>query len=279
MKVRDTLFLILLVASNAFGQTDIENSKDYPLLDRLPEYSITRYVEEEFNAHEFYYDRKKNVHEGRKFSIEYGHHQSDDKAYQFPSRLQILRNYSNAIKKAGGRVLFERHNAEHGYYSFTTSAQKQIWIQVKPASSGKSYKLYIIEESTMRQDIVIDAELIRNTIELQGKIAVYGILFDTGQSVIKDESAPALEQIAAYLRGNPAVSCWVVGHTDSTGSFKTNSQLSLQRAEAIKYELQAKYNIAEQRLYAEGVGPLAPIASNNTEEGKQLNRRVELVKK
>lgn len=279
MKLNHTLVLMILVVSNVTGQTDIANSKDYPLLDRLPDYSISRYVEREFDAHEFYYDRKKNVHEGRKFSIEYAHHRRDDKEFQFPTRLQILRNYSNAIKKAGGRVMFERSNSDNGYYSFTSSANQQIWIQVKPAATGKSYKLVIIEESTMPQDIVINAELIKNTIELQGKIAVYGILFDTGKSIIKDESAPALEQIAAYLNTNPNVSCWVVGHTDSSGSFKTNSELSLQRAVAIKHELQTKYKIAEHRLFAEGVGPLAPIASNTTEAGKKLNRRVELVKK
>jgi len=179
----------------------------------------------------------------------------------------------------GGRVLFERHNSEHGYYSFKTRNQKVIWIQVKPASSGKSYTLFIIEEENMRQDVVIDAELIKNTIELEGKIAIYGILFDTGKYDIKKASEPALEQIAQYLINNPKVNCWVVGHTDSEGSFQTNSALSLNRAKAIRNELVVKYNIAEHRLFSEGVGPLAPIATNATIEGKRLNRRVELVKK
>jgi len=278
-KISLTLLFLFFALSSTFSQIDAKNSKDYPLLDRLPEYSIYNYKDIEFDSHEFYYEQKKHVHEGRKFSIEYRHNNSNEKDFQFPSRLQILRNYSNAIKKAGGRILFERHNSEHGYYSFKTSAEKEIWIQVKPASTGKSYKLFIIEESTMRQDIVVDAELIKNTIELKGKIAVYGILFDTGKSTIKEESEPTLAQIAEFLKNNQKVNCWVVGHTDSEGSFQVNSELSLNRARAVKEALQLKYNIAEYRLYAEGVGPLAPVASNTTEDGKRLNRRVELVKK
>lgn len=279
MKKTIALFVFIVCNALAYGQADVENSKDYPILDRLPNFDISRYSDIEFDAGEFYYERKQHRHEGRKFIIQYRHRNSADKTFRFPSRLQILRNYSNAITKAGGRILFERSNAEHGYYSFKSSDQKVIWIKVSPASTGKSYKLMIIEEEEMRQDIVIDAELIKNSIEVHGKIAVYGILFDTGKSEIKEASAPALQEIATYLLSNPTINCWVVGHTDSDGSFQTNSALSLARAKAIKAELHATYKIAEKRLFAEGVGPLAPIASNASEEGKKLNRRVELVKK
>ena len=71
----------------------------------------------------------------------------------------------------------------------------------------------------------------------------------------------------------------MVGHTDSDGSFEINSKLSLARAKAIREELLNKHGVSGKRLFAEGVGPLAPVASNATEEGKKLNRRVELVKK
>ena len=279
MKKYYFLLIITAILSSAHAQTDIKNSKDYPLLDRLPGYSIATYSESEFDSHEFYYDNTKHIQEGRKFIIDYRHNQSKNKNYKFPTRLQILRNYSNAIKKAGGRVLFERYNAEHGFYSFKTNDGKEIWIQVKTSLSGNAYKLIIIEQENMRQDIVIDAELIKNAIELEGKIAIYGIYFDTGKSIIKEESQRALVQIAEYLMNNPSINCWVVGHTDADGAFQLNSKLSLDRAKAIKDALQTKYNIPEHRLFAEGVGPLAPIATNNTAEGRKLNRRVELVKK
>jgi len=70
-----------------------------------------------------------------------------------------------------------------------------------------------------------------------------------------------------------------VGHTDSDGSFEFNSKLSLNRAKAVVTYLQTNHSISSDRLYAQGVGPLAPVSTNETEEGKKLNRRVEFVKK
>ncbi|MEY8021639.1 OmpA family protein [Muriicola sp. SD30] len=271
--------LIILFISNINAQTDIKGSADYPLLERLPDFYISRYSESEFDSEGFYFDNKKQQIEGRKFVIDYRHNKSKDLKFEFPTRLQILRNYSNAIKKAGGRILFERHNAEKGYYSFKTSDGKAIWVYLKTALTGNSYTLTVIEQEAMRQDIVINADLIKNKLELEGKIAIYGIYFDTGKSDIREESTPALVEIAKYLKDNPTINCWVVGHTDSDGSFEINSKLSLERAKAIKEELQTKYGVSQQRLFAEGVGPLAPVASNATEEGKKLNRRVELVEK
>jgi len=278
--MRLILIVFVLVASSAniFAQADIENSKDYPILNRLDNFSITKYEESEFDKHSFYYESKTHIHEGRKFLIEYKHNNYADKEYEFPTRLQILRNYSNAIKKAGGRVLFERYNSEHGFYSFETLGKKTVWIQVK-VLSGKYYKLIIIEEEKMRQDLEINVDLIKNKLEVEGKISIHSIYFDTGKSIIKVESDPAIKQIAEFLKMNPSINCWVVGHTDSEGSFEINSKLSLDRAKAVKQELESKYGIPQHRLFAEGVGPLAPLGSNNTEEGRSLNRRVELVKK
>ena len=116
---------------------------------------------------------------------------------------------------------------------------------MKTAVSGNAYTLTIIEQETMHQDIVVDAELIKNKLELEGKIAIYGIYYDTGQAIIKEASKPALNQIAVYLKGNPTINCWVVGHTDSDGSFELNSKLALARAKAIKAALQDKYGISD----------------------------------
>ena len=270
---------ILFSFSQVLAQSDIKNSKDYYLLDRIPNYHIISYNETEFGAHGFFIENKKTPVEGKKYRIKYQHNQSDNRDFEFPTRLQILRNYSNAIEKAGGEIVSERYNSEWGHYSFKTSNTQEIWVEVKTSIGAKTYTLTVIERQKMNQEIVIDAELIKNKIELEGKIAIYGIYFDVGKSIIKKESEPALLQISEYLQKNKAINCWVVGHTDSDGSFELNSKLSLERAKAIKKYLQEKYAIATNRLFAEGVGPLAPVASNNTEEGKKLNRRVELVKK
>ena len=72
---------------------------------------------------------------------------------------------------------------------------------------------------------------------------------------------------------------WVVGHTDSTGEYEMNMDLSRRRAAAVIAALTGGHGIAADRLQPAGVGPLAPVASNDTEEGRAKNRRVELVKR
>lgn len=275
-----TLTLFLSFIFTGFSQTDKAGSKDYGLLERMPDYFIKKYSELEFDSFKFNLGKSKNVVvEGKKFEIFYEHNKVKDKTIIKPGRLQILRNYSNAIVKAGGQILMERPNHEYGNYQFRTTEGKEIWVQVRPQRNGDRYKLIIIEKDIMRQDIVIDADLIKNKIDIEGKIAIYGIQFDVAKSTIKSESKETLEQIAKFLKANPSINCWVVGHTDSDGSFELNSKLSLERAQAVKIYLEKNHGIATNRLFAEGVGPLAPVATNVTEAGKKLNRRVELVKK
>lgn len=271
------LFLASMASLSA--QSDCEGCADHTLFPRMPDYSLTSDRESDFAAMKFYFDNEYHQIEGKKFHLEYRHENYEDKSFAFPSRLQILRNYSNAIQSAGGRVLFERVNATHGYYTFSTAENKEVWIKISPSYYGNRYKLEIIERDAMRQDLVMDAEVIKTRIDIYGKIAIQGIFFDVAKATIRPESEPALQEIAKYLTENPSVSCWVVGHTDADGSFEVNSKLSLDRATAIKTALETKHGVAANRLFAEGVGPLAPVASNTTEEGKQKNRRVELVLK
>ena len=276
--------LILMLFSLIFLQAqniDVPGSKDYELLDRMPNYNIRKYWDYEFDAHMFFTSNelKKSI-EGRKIIIRYEHQNANDRNVKKPSYLQILRNYSNAIYKAGGEILHEHKNADFGHYFFKTPKGREVWAEISTAPNlGRRYTLTIIEKESMKQDIVVNADLIKEKIQLEGKIAIYGIYFDVGKSQIKPESKESLEQIAIFLIDNPEINCWVVGHTDSDGSFEINSILSLDRANAVTSYLQKNFSISPARLFAEGVGPLAPISSNETEGGKKLNRRVELVKK
>jgi OmpA-OmpF porin, OOP family len=108
-------------------------------------------------------------------------------------------------------------------------------------------------------------------------ITIYGILFDTGSSLIKAQSKASLDQIAVLLQQNPALKLHVVGYTDNHGNLDSNFALSKARASAVATSLTAQYGIAATRLSANGVSSLAPIASNTDEAGRAKNRRVELV--
>jgi outer membrane protein OmpA-like peptidoglycan-associated protein len=107
---------------------------------------------------------------------------------------------------------------------------------------------------------------------------LYGIYFDTGKSVLKPESLSTLQEIAKLLNSDQSLKLYVVGHTDNTGAFDANIKLSMDRATAVVNALVTQHSVAAARLKAFGDGPTAPVATNENEEGRALNRRVELVK-
>jgi outer membrane protein OmpA-like peptidoglycan-associated protein len=107
---------------------------------------------------------------------------------------------------------------------------------------------------------------------------VNGILFDTGKADVKPESDPALQEVSKLLKANPALKVYVVGHTDNVGGLAANIDLSKRRAASVVLSLTTQYGVSAAQLQAYGDGPYAPIASNDAEDGRALNRRVELVK-
>ena len=189
-----------------------------------------------------------------------------------PSELQIIRNFENAIQKLGGKIVFSEKSL-----STLTQDGKELWIEVTAEFTGK-YGLRIVQKEAMKQDIVADAAAFSNDIRATGHAAVYGIYFDTDRATIKPESAQAIGEIAKLLQADAGLKIFVVGHTDATGSVDDNLKLSQDRAQAVMQALTRDHGIAAARLRAFGCGPFAPVASNDTEDGKAKNRRVELVK-
>lgn len=112
-----------------------------------------------------------------------------------------------------------------------------------------------------------------------GRVATQGILFDTGKDVIRPESTPTLKEIAAMLTEHADLQLTIEGHTDNVGAAAANLALSQKRADAVRAALVSQYGIDGSRLTATGRGQTAPAAPNTTPEGRQQNRRVELVKR
>ncbi|MES2950631.1 MAG: DUF4892 domain-containing protein [Pseudomonadota bacterium] len=123
----------------------------------------------------------------------------------------------------------------------------------------------------------LSANEMGKSLDASGKVAVYGILFDTNKADIKPESRASLEQIGALLKQQARLKLHVVGHTDNVGTLPANIDLSKRRAEAVVAALASTYAITRDRLTANGVASLAPVASNGDEAGRAKNRRVELV--
>ena len=137
----------------------------------------------------------------------------------------------------------------------------------------------VLETKAMQQNLAfVSAEQIGGALGKDGRVALYGILFDFDKADIKPESDKQLAEMANLLKAQPALKVFIVGHTDNKGTLAYNTDLSQRRAEAVAKALATKFGIAADRMTAKGVGPLSPLAANDSEEGQAKNRRVELVK-
>ncbi len=124
---------------------------------------------------------------------------------------------------------------------------------------------------------VVKAEEITSSLATTGRMAIYGVLFDTDKADIKPESAESLAEMAKAIREGSG-RYLIVGHTDNQGEFAHNQALSLRRAKAVAAALAGQHGVPEASLIPVGVGMAAPVAPNTDDAGRAKNRRVEIVK-
>jgi OOP family OmpA-OmpF porin len=136
----------------------------------------------------------------------------------------------------------------------------ELELEVKKLELAKARRDLDVQETQDRLDMLVKGD----------------VLFDTGESTIKDAAVPTLRQVALILAEYPTGKVLVTGYADSTGSTDTNLKLSRQRAEAVKTYLLDKSGVSSERVIARGFGEENPVASNMHASGRQLNRRVEI---
>lgn len=266
--------LFILVATNAVAQqADSKGCKDHTLFPtRMPEYRIGACKVEAFGVYEFWSVKGPTTPVEGKFTfITYNF---IGESANEPSVLAVVRNYENAFQKVGGTIL--QSDPQRWVNGKIVKDGQEIWVQIEKGN-GVIW-LRIVEKQAMEQYIVADAAAFSNDINATGHAAVYGINFDTGKATIKPDSAQAIEEIAKLLKADPNLKIHVVGHTDNTGGVDSNIKLSQERAEAVLQALVRDHGIAPARLRSYGCGQFAPVASNDSEEGRAKNRRGELVK-
>jgi OmpA-OmpF porin, OOP family len=258
-------------AAQTKADSDAAGCKDQPLFSRMQNMRIATCRTSEFKSFAFRTGKGNQTTpvEGKHFEIRYQVLPGN----QAPSALASIRNYQQAVKAIGGTVLYE----DQRYTTLKISKDgKEIWTEVDTAWGG-GYMLNIVEKQAMVQQVVASAEVFQSGLQAAGHVEVPGIFFDTGKSELKAESASAVAEIAKLLKADP-LKLYVVGHTDNVASLDLNLKLSQARAEAVVQALVSQHGISAARLTARGVGPLTPVASNDNEEGRARNRRVELVK-
>ena len=142
----------------------------------------------------------------------------------------------------------------------------QVFIAVVESKAMDTGKIAFVNASDMQKSL-----------DATGRVNLYGIYFDTDKDTIKPESKPTLDEIGKLMKDNPQLRLQVVGHTDSTGGEAHNKDLSNRRAASVTHAL-AVAGIDAKRFASRGAGAAEPVQSNDTEEGRAKNRRVELVR-
>jgi outer membrane protein OmpA-like peptidoglycan-associated protein len=207
-------------------------------------------------------------------------------------------------------VRFGENAGVAGPQEFTTtisSAYRDSLYKVRVMADGKYAKVYINErrvtnapganlarpnklilnihgwdkEPTLLGSIHVAAggRKLYDALAEKGRVATQGIYFDTGSDRLRPESSATLKELGTMLKEHPELKLAIEGHTDNVGGAPANQTLSEKRAAAVRQYLVDAYQVDGSRLESKGLGQSKPAGSNDTPEGRQQNRRVELVKK
>ena len=295
------LALSLGAMTNASAQTrDVAGAKDYPGIGRFGGSVITGYQVKDFDAARmqgaaFKDGRPTDARrlEGRITRIAY-------RTNPGPSILEVSRNFETQLAKAGFETLLACDTDACGGIPFSEAVDAlpipQMWVDGfnyryfagrKVEGGRETYASLIVSENNRDiyaqlvvavavaiENKMVDAAVMDKGLRETGRIALYGIYFDTDRAEVKPESRPTLEQIAKLLTAQVGLSVFIVGHTDNQGPFAYNLDLSRRRAEAIAAELVKNYGIGAPRLRTAGVGLLAPAGSTPPWPSAQLTRRL-----
>jgi outer membrane protein OmpA-like peptidoglycan-associated protein len=289
--------LSLLFARPAPAQEDAEGCKDHQLFTRMPNMYIAGCSSSQFDLRRFPVGPPKEDEshvesvdvEGPVFWISYELNEGANP----PSRLQIMRNFEAAMKKAGGIVEAQypgwckaMYDAEampdmgngctsHALTMKLLRGGRESWVFLQSGEADGAYLLTISEREAMKQDVAVNE--LADKLTAEGFAPLY-VNFDTGETTIRPDSAKTLDDAAAALKLAAGFKVEVAGHTDDVGTPEANLELSEGRAKAVMAAL-VQRGVPADRLTAKGYGQTAPVADNRTEEGRERNRRVELVKK
>lgn len=307
---------VLVTASPLLAQQDVAGGEDHPLISRYEGSVLVRYAQREFDEYVLPTGPVEGtaanarltdsmVVEGKVTHLQY--------RTEGRSTLEVFRNYEMALQAAGFEVLFATQgsqfmdvgkwvNAFYDRHSGLTWASQRnpsmvgnefrylaarlerpvgaVYVSLYVTTRGDRNltQLDVIETAPMEVGhVTVDADYLADELARAGFVALYGIQFATDAAEMTAESRPALDAIGELLQRNPELNLHVVGHTDNVGRYEYNLELSQRRAESVVQELVTRYDVTPGRLNPVGVGPVSPVATNQTEDGRAQNRRVELV--
>lgn len=167
-----------------------------------------------------------------------------------------------------------KSNSVTGGYLMSLPKGQDYGIQVTADSCLIFSKNFSLSEDEGYHEEIID--VILKTIETGVSFTLENILFETGKSILKKESGLELDQLVRVLKDNKEIKIEIAGHTDATGTVLANQKLSEERAKSVLNYL-VEQGIEAFRLSSKGYGSSIALADNSTEEGRKVNRRVEVL--
>jgi len=304
-----TVLCLCLFSVNSYAvPKDLNASKDHPLVSRYPGSRIITYVAKDFDEYELplsaptsksdsIFKNSKEL-EGQITRIGYI-------IDPITSSLKIFRNYENAFKKSGFKVLFSCKKESCGqpgkWQGFFVNSQvwgskdsqrvmtvhkkikgQDVYVVLLVGNQGRRITIGVdvIEVTEMENNLIdIDLNNLEKKLESEGKITLYGIKFEVDKANLLETSKKSINVLAEILLKNKIMQIYVVGHSDDSGSPEHNLSLSRKRAQSVVQELSEKYKIDKNRMSAFGAGPYAPVGNNADDDGRTLNRRVEIIKR
>jgi len=280
-KITITAFIsIFLIMSSLTVFTFQDDKKiEHSVIKPMPGASLI----ERSSKHESYFTLRLVAKEGGKkvtkevsgeyWRLRYEMLDSSGEKIRSISRGEIIGNYISAALEKGGT----EHSKGSNFLVFSVPRKDggQTWAKLIVSSSD--YTLEIIDEKPLVPVLSFGAEELKKVLDSEGRIAVYGINFAVDSDRLQLGAEKVLAEFVKLMTLYRDLKIEIQGHTDNTGVAQHNLDLSSRRAETVK-KIMVLYGIESSRLVSKGYGMTKPIESNDTEEGRAKNRRVELVK-
>ena len=271
---------------------DIAGASDHPAIGRFAGASITAEARSDYDVQRMLTGLDPEEYadlEGRVTRL----------VYDMPegaTPLAVRRGFEQALTEDGWEILVSCRDAECGrgnllalretVFKMLLNNEHDILTARREADGGLAHvqivaaprwtNVNVVEQAAF-ENKVIDAAAVQSTLEADGRMAFYDIHFETGSATLTADSDATIGVIAQVLAADTELGLIVVGHTDNVGGMDPNLALSRNRAQSVVDRLTGTHGVPLARLTGAGVGFLAPVASNATEEGRALNRRVEIV--
>lgn len=186
----------------------------------------------------------------------------------------LLQSREQQARMAEQRAMTAEQRAQMAQQQQAMAAgQAQIYQQ--QAQAARERAQLATQQSAQLQSQLSELQA-RRTNQGNVQLTLTDVMFTTNQAVLQPGAVASLNKLADILKQNPNEKVYIEGHTDSTGTAAYNQQLSQARAEAVRQAL-VQAGVGPDRIIARGLGEGFPVASNDTQAGRQLNRRVDIV--